>query len=93
MWSGRWLAGFKSRYKIRSGRRFGESGSAQLDEACAQIMADIQETARGYDAKDIYNMDETGFNWKAVLDTSLGISHHLGGKKEKARIAAVVYSE
>ena len=62
MWSDRWLAGFKSRYKIKSRRRFGESGSAQLDNACAQIMAGIQETARGYDAGDIYNMDKTGFN-------------------------------
>ena len=53
-------------------------------------MADIQETARGYDAGDIYNMDETGFNWKAVSDMSLGTSQHAGGKKEKARITAVL---
>ena len=53
-------------------------------------MADIQETARGYDAGDIYNMDETGFNWKVVPDMSLGISQHAGGKKEKARITAVL---
>ena len=53
-------------------------------------MADIQETARGYDTKNIYNMDETGFNWKAVPDTSLGISQHLGGKKKKAWITAAL---
>jgi hypothetical protein len=92
VWSNGWLVGFKSRYKIKSKRRFRESGSAQLDEACARIMADIQETARGYNAEDVYNMDETGFNWKAVPDTSLGTSQHSGGKKEKARITAVLCS-
>ena len=55
-------------------------------------MADIQETVRGYDAKDVYNMDKTGFNWKTVPNTSLGTSQHSGGKKEKARITAVLCS-
>ena len=53
-------------------------------------MADIQETARGYNTEDVYNMDETGFNWKAVPDTSLGTLQYSGGKKEKARITAAL---
>ena len=53
-------------------------------------MADIQETACGYDTGDIYNIDKTGLNWKTVPDMSLGTSQHSGGKKEKARITAVL---
>ena len=53
-------------------------------------MADIQETARGYNAENIYNIDKTGSNWKVVPDTSLGISQHSRGKKEKARITTAL---
>ena len=36
-------------------------------------------------------MNETGFNWKAVSDMSLGTSQYVGGKKEKTQITAVLY--
>jgi hypothetical protein len=89
-WSEGWLHGFKSRHKIKSRRLFGESGAAQLGEECERIMADIREAARGYDARDVYNMDETGFNWRTVPEISLGTTQHKGGKKDKARITAVM---
>ena len=53
-------------------------------------MADIQETARGYNAENIYNIDKTGSNWKVVPDTSLGTSQHSGGKKQKAWITTTL---
>lgn len=53
-------------------------------------MADIQETARRYDAGDIYNMDETGFRWRTVPEISQGTAQHKGGKKDMARITAVM---
>jgi hypothetical protein len=52
-------------------------------------MADIREEASKYNARDIYNMDEPGYNWKLIPDISLGTSQHSGGKKSKARIIAV----
>jgi hypothetical protein len=53
-------------------------------------MANIRETGRGFKAQNIFNMDETGLNWKDTPDQSLGTAQHSGGKKDKARIIAVM---
>ena len=53
-------------------------------------MADIREAVRGFDAGDVYNMDETGFRWRTVPEISLGTAQHKGGKKDKARITAAL---
>lgn len=36
-------------------------------------MADIQKIIRGYNTKDVYNINKIGFNQKAVLNNNLGI--------------------
>ena len=71
-WSEGWLAGFKSRYKIKARRHFGEAAAAQTEEECDRIMADIREAVRGFDAGDVYNIDETGLRWRTVPEISLG---------------------
>ena len=35
-------------------------------------MADIREAVRGFDAGDVYNIDETGFRQRTVPKISLG---------------------
>jgi hypothetical protein len=54
-----WLEAFKNRRSIKSYRRFGESGSANMvviEESLPQIRLTLDQ----YERRDIYNMDETG---------------------------------
>jgi len=53
-----WLEAFKNRRGIKSYRRFGESGSANMaviEESLLQICLTLDQ----YEQRDIYNMDET----------------------------------
>jgi hypothetical protein len=53
-----WLEAFKNRRGIKSYRRFGESGSANMaviEESSPQIRLTLDQ----YERRDIYNMDET----------------------------------
>lgn len=53
-----WLESFKNRHGIRSYRRFGESGSVNM-EVIEGERPKIREILDKYELKDIYNMDET----------------------------------
>jgi hypothetical protein len=90
VWSEGWLTRFKNRYHIKARRQFGEAASAEVGEESKRIMADIREEAAKYEARNIYNMDETAYLWKTTPDQSLATSQHSGGKKEKARVTAAM---
>ena len=51
-------------------------------------MAAIREVSQSYNPEDIFNMDETGYFWKMVLDRSLSTERESGQKADKARITA-----
>ena len=54
-----WLQSFKNRHHNSSTRRFGESGSADMD-ALALPLPSIQAKLDAFNLTDIYNMDKTG---------------------------------
>ncbi len=53
-----WLESFKNRRGIKSYRRFGESGSANM-AVIEESLPYIRLTLDQYERRDIYNMDET----------------------------------
>lgn len=63
-----WLACFKKRNGLREFKRHGEAGSADLG-AVAHERNRIQKLLeeKGYNLKDIFNMDETGLFYAYVL--------------------------
>ena len=58
-----WLEGFKHRHGISSHRRFGESGSVNM-EMIANALPAIREKLGQFELKDIFNMDETGLFYR-----------------------------
>ncbi len=58
-----WLEAFKSRHRIRSYRRFGESGYVDM-AALANTLPAIRDVLDQYAWKDIYNMDGTGLFYR-----------------------------
>jgi hypothetical protein len=57
--SNSWLEAFKLRHGMKSFRRFGESGSVDMN-AVNLALPGIRQLLDQYAWKDIYNMDETG---------------------------------
>ncbi len=84
-----WLDRFKSRYRIKSYRRFGESGSVDMtviEEARPKLCQILDQ----YSWDDIYNMDETGLFYRMQADNSLATRQLEGRKQSKERLTAVV---
>lgn len=84
-----WLGKFKQRHAIQSYRRFGESGSVDMEkiEAC---LPSIREELDKWAWKDIYNMDETGLFYRMQADNSLATKQLEGRKQNKERITIVI---
>jgi len=74
-----WLEKFKDRHMIKSFRRFGESGTLDM-EAVGTALPDICVVVDAYAKKDVFNMDETGLCWRLQADNSLA-THQLEGRK------------
>ena len=53
-------------------------------------MQEIREEVSQYEARDVFNTDETGLFWKKSPRVSLATSKAPGLKEEKARITAVL---
>jgi hypothetical protein len=84
-----WLEKFKDRHKIKSFRRFGESGTLDM-EAVGTTLPNIRAVVDAYTKKDVFNMDETGLCWRLKVDNSLA-THQLEGRKiNKERITFVI---
>jgi hypothetical protein len=60
-WTEGWLSGFKKRYSLKERQHYGEAGSAQLNEESEATIEEIRKAGKEYNAKDIYNMDETSY--------------------------------
>ena len=84
-----WLQGFQNRKRIRCRTLHGEAGS--IDLYASDEMIQIRETISQYEAKDIFNCDETSLYWKMIPDRSLTTTVVPGRKKQKARISALFY--
>ncbi len=64
-----WLEAFKNGRGIKSYRRFGESGSANMvviEESLPQIPLTLDQ----YERRDIYNMDETGLFYRMQVSAT-----------------------
>lgn len=79
-----WLNCFRKRHNINFASVCGESGSV-----CQETVNDwkdrLPDILRGYDPKDVFNMDETGLFFKALPDKTLSIRGEQckGGKSPK----------
>lgn len=58
-----WLERFKSRHGIKTYRRFGESGSVNM-EVVENNLQSIREKLNQFAMKDVFNMDETGLFYR-----------------------------
>ncbi|XP_055800418.1 CENP-B homolog protein 2-like [Solanum dulcamara] len=79
-----WLERFKSRYEIKSYRRFGKSGSVIMN--IENELPSIRSKLDQFELKDIYNMDEIGLFYRLKADHSLAIKQLEDRKKNKERI-------
>jgi hypothetical protein len=64
-----WLEAFKNRRDIKSYRRFGEFGSANMaviEESLPQICLTLDQ----YEWRNIYNMDETGLFYRMQVSAA-----------------------
>jgi hypothetical protein len=84
-WSEGWLTGFKSRFNFRRRRKVGEAASVLITDDITAQMDHIRTIKGGYQSKDVYNMDETGFCWKRLPIAGLTTSS-VGKKVDKTRI-------
>lgn len=90
-WSNGWLDGFKKRYKIRQYVHHGEAGSAQTSDPqkIAQMEA-VRQLCTEYELCDVFNMDETGLNWRRTPDRMLATAATAGTKRSSDRITVAL---
>ncbi|UYV71905.1 hypothetical protein LAZ67_9001013 [Cordylochernes scorpioides] len=82
-----WLDGFKERNKISFKTICGESGAVNLQVA-EQWKNNLRELIQDKDARDVFNVDETGLFFKCTPDKTLAFKHEKchGGKLSKERV-------
>ncbi|GJV49007.1 CENP-B homolog protein 2-like protein [Tanacetum coccineum] len=80
-----WLGKFKARYGIKNFRRFGESGSVEM-EGMEDKLKSIRDKVDQFEMKDIFNMDETGLFFRLQPDHSLATMQLEGKKQDKERL-------
>ncbi len=64
-----WLEAFKNCRGIKSYRRYGESGSANM-AVIEESLPQIRLTLDQYERRDIYNMDETGLFYRMQVSVA-----------------------
>ena len=77
-----WLMRFKNRHNIHGAISCGESGAVDLS-TCDDWKAKIPDLVAGYEARDIYNMDESGVFFRALPLRTLTVKKEAckGGKQ------------
>ena len=75
-----WLEKWKATYAIKEKRIVGEGGDVP-EETVLSWIERLQELTEGYSSENIWNMDESGCFFKALLDADLVQK----GKKSKRR--------
>jgi hypothetical protein len=78
-----WLHSFKTRNKIKQIKTHGESGSVNTEDI-EKYFPELVSLIANYDAKDIYNFDETALFFRMEPDRTLD-SKLIEEKKEKQR--------
>ncbi|KAF0713723.1 hypothetical protein As57867_004228, partial [Aphanomyces stellatus] len=80
-----WLYKFQRKHGLSSKRQHGEAGSTPR-EAVRQGREQVLATTQGYNADDVYNINETSFFWCMSPHRSITRSRTHGTKKSKKRI-------
>lgn len=85
-----WLDRFKKRNNISFKKICGESAAVD-DGICAEWREKLKELIKDYNAKDIFNTDETGLFYKCLPDRTLCFKSKKcnGGKHSKERITLI----
>nr|XP_054762028.1 tigger transposable element-derived protein 4-like [Lytechinus pictus] len=80
-----WLEAFRRRHNIIFGKMNGESGGVDTT-VVEDWKTKLPELCDGYELRDIFNMDETGLFFKALVDSTLHFkgSDCSGGKRSKS---------
>jgi len=84
-----WLAGFKSRFGLKSYRLHGEAASAPLEDLNANRQK-LQAILASYALEDIFNADETGLFFRMLPNQTLASASRKGTKKDKERITLLL---
>jgi hypothetical protein len=85
-----WVYRFRKRHGIRCRRKQGEAGSVPVD-AIEDGRSDMRKLTDRYAFKDIYNMDETSFFYRAEAPCTLSKEKDVVGRKaDKTRITMAV---
>ena len=87
-----WLTRWKQRHNIKQRTVSGESGDVS-SETVESWLERVPSIVEGYEARDIWNTDETGCFWRALPDKGLGTAKQecKGGKKSKHRITVTFF--
>ncbi|KAL6493089.1 hypothetical protein OROGR_032848 [Orobanche gracilis] len=84
-----WLKGFKSRHDIKTCRRFGETGSVDMDVTESNLES-IRQKLDQFTMKYVFNMDETDLFYKLQANHSLATKQLECKKNDKERITVVI---
>lgn len=82
-----WLERFKQRHNISFKSVSGEGASVNVDDVNS-FLSKLPDIIRGYEAKNIYNADETGLFFRALPDKTYALKGEkcTGGKLAKERV-------
>ena len=85
-----WLEKWKHHYNIANFTVSGEEGDVN-EETVESWSERLREITKPYELEDIWNLDETGFFWKALPEKSLSKKGERckGDKKSKQRLTAL----
>lgn len=87
-----WIERFKKRHGIDLIQKAGEAAGVNNEVVEDWKHGKLEDVLRRYDARDIYNADETGLFWQMLPEKSLGFlgkTYH-GTKQPKTRITVLV---
>ena len=86
-----WLTNFKNRHGITFKKICGESASVDIS-ICSQWIDTLNKLLDGYDARNIFNTDETGLFYKCLPDRTLTFKDEKchGGKLSKDRLTVLL---
>lgn len=87
-----WIDRFKHRHGIARIQKAGESAGVDVEIVRVWKEGKLQDVISRYEAKDVFNADETGLFWRLLPDNSLGFKgtvYH-GSKQPKTRITVLV---
>ena len=75
-----WLAGFKTRYYLKSYRLHGEAASVPLQDL-EESQNQLREILAEYQPKNIFNADETGLFFRLLPNQTLAFTSRKSVKK------------